>query len=291
MRRHEARREWQVAVPLVLAGVLAGCSGERRPFRCDGDGDCVRGDVTGSCLPVTGTESHCAFPKEGCEDELAWDATAGELAGVCVELDELGKPDDATGVANACGGQVPLARNPGEPCGNCDSGRWECGGENFLLCKGQWELSVPLASEGWVWASTRTGDYEAELSVDNNLATSWFSAGPGAEEVPGAPTRYIWTGRRQDCIQRIRLVGNGSHANRSFRSGYGFDQVTVQVQDDAGNTVFSESRDWPAQAASLSISTGTGVLGSRILLLLGGHQDPACGGFSELVIDAVRAAR
>ena len=109
------------------------------------------------------------------------------------------------------------------------------------------------------------------MSVDGNVGTSWFSTGPGA-----GPSVYTWSGPRAEFTE-VTIIGNASHNTVEFRQGFGFASVTLEVYDGA-NVVWS------------STGPGTGwqfrpnATGNRLVLTFTGHQDPTCGGFSELVV-------
>ena len=62
--------------------------------------------------------------------------------------------------------------------------------------------------------------YEADLAVDGNVATSWFSAGPEAD---GTASTYQWYTQFDHCIDGVAIIGNAMHANPDFREGFGFE--------------------------------------------------------------------
>jgi hypothetical protein len=143
--------------------------------------------------------------------------------------------------------------------------------------------TVNITGEGVVEASTTFSDqFPASLSVDGDRGTSWFSAGPGAG---GAPSLYRWTGTRDDLITSISVLSNAQHLD--FPTGFGFGSVIVQVLDADGNVVFEETVEL-AGTPDPDVVVNPGVVGRSVVLTLSGHEDPSCGGFSELQIEAVR---
>ena len=130
-----------------------------------------------------------------------------------------------------------------------------------------------------VGASTVFPEYPPILSVDGDLSTSWFSTGP-----EGGPSAYSWVLSGDRCIYGIEIHGNALHSNPSFREDFGFGAVTVKVLDVAGSVVFSEAADLAGTPdPDVVLDTG-GVVGSRVVLELTGHESVDCGGFSELEV-------
>lgn len=167
----------------------------------------------------------------------------------------------------------------------------------FLLLDAGWGWSPPalaaplfapeveITKEGSVHASTTSPGYPAELSIDGDPTTSWFSTGP---EPNAVPTRYEWTHSRDDLITTVYLHGNGENATPDFRTGYGFGKVTVQVLDGGGNLVF-EQKDIPLPGSpDPDVTVHPNVAGRTIVLLFSGHESPDCGGISELQVKADR---
>lgn len=139
-------------------------------------------------------------------------------------------------------------------------------------------MGANITDQGTVSASSTFQPHEAALSVDGELDTSWFSAGP---EGGGGPSVYGWNTVTNRCIQRIEIDDNSMHQQEEFRTGYGFANVVVRVLE-SDSVIFEESISLPGTPdGPVSVDTG-GILGSRVLLELGGHEDEDCGGFSEL---------
>jgi hypothetical protein len=147
------------------------------------------------------------------------------------------------------------------------------------------EPNAEIASEGTVESSSiYDATYPASLGVDGNLSTSWFSAG-----AVGGDTRpsYVWTGQQDDFIATIELISNREHQVADFRTGYGFEEVTIQVMDAQGNVVFEESADLTG-TPDPDVLVRPNVIGRSIRMLFSGSEAPDCGGFGELRIGAVR---
>jgi hypothetical protein len=261
---------------------LGGCDSFPDSFLCSTDGQCVRGSERGVCRAGA-----CAFDDPGCASELRYDRTAGGgNAGLCVP--PIGPRDsgvgDSGGLLNDCGGTGTLPGRVLDACGVCLLGRYQCDGPNELRCVGEPTEELIVTSEGYVEASTTFSGFPANLSVDGDLTTSWFSSGPEAD---GVATRYDWTLPSADCVIGISIFGNALHDNKSFQTDYGFEEVTVQVLDAADGVQFSEARSLsgtpdPEQNIELA------AYGRTVRLLFSNHESTDCGGFSELVVTVVR---
>lgn len=148
------------------------------------------------------------------------------------------------------------------------------------------EANVEIASEGTVEASSiYDSNYPASLGVDGDLSTSWFSA--GAIKGDSHPT-FVWTGVQDDFITSIELISNREHQVVDFRTGYGFEEVTIQVLDAQGNVVFEESASLPG-TPDPDIRVAPNVVGRSVRMLFSGGEAPDCGGFGELKIEALRS--
>ncbi|MCI0555881.1 MAG: protein kinase [Anaerolineae bacterium] len=147
------------------------------------------------------------------------------------------------------------------------------------------EPNAEIASEGIVQASSiYDSNYPASLGVDGDLSTSWFSA--GAVKGDGTPT-YVWTGVQDDFIGSIELISNHEHQVVDFRTGYGFDSVTIQVLDAQGNVVYEETANLDG-TPDPDVIVSPNVVGRSIQLIFTGGEAPDCGGFGELKIWVVR---
>jgi hypothetical protein len=147
------------------------------------------------------------------------------------------------------------------------------------------EPNAEIASEGTVEVSSiYDSNYPASLGVDGDLSTSWFSA--GAIKGDAAPT-YVWTGEQDDFIASIELISNREHQVVDFRTGYGFEEVTIQVLDAQGNVVFEESVSLEG-TPDPDVRVTPNVVGRSVRMIFSGGEAPDCGGFGELRIGAVR---
>ncbi len=265
---------------LAACALLAACGADSSEIVCTQDEFCQHGDSIGVCIQP---EGFCAFRDSSCEGDYRWDdSAAADLGGRCVATSAA---DAGVAAVNGCGGSAVLAAAPGAPCGACGTGTFACSGPEALECEGEARLSVPIASEGRVQASTIFGSaYAAPLAVDGDLSTSWFSSGP---EQGGQPSVYEWTGTASECIEKISIINNADHSRSSFRELYGFGQVTVQVLDDRGEAVYSESVDLSG-SPDPNVALAPMVRGASIRLLFVGHEQDNCGGFGELLVNALR---
>jgi hypothetical protein len=109
------------------------------------------------------------------------------------------------------------------------------------------EADIPLPNadatkEGTVQASsTFSAEFPASLAIDGDQTTSWFSKGPGAD----GTSVYTWTGKRDDMITHVAIVGNGQNKKPEFQKNFGFGSVTVEVLDTAGDVDFTETAELP----------------------------------------------
>jgi hypothetical protein len=63
--------------------------------------------------------------------------------------------------------------------------------------------------------------------------------------------------------------------------------VRIEVLDAQERVVFSRTVPLPGQTDP-DITVSPNVVGRTVLLTFNGHDDPACGGFSELIVVARR---
>ncbi|HLJ07472.1 MAG TPA: discoidin domain-containing protein, partial [Acidimicrobiia bacterium] len=143
--------------------------------------------------------------------------------------------------------------------------------------------NVDATREGTVSVSSFTPGYPASLAVDGDPTTSWFSTG----DQDGPSSTFTWTHSRDDLITLVRITGNQDDANPSFRQGFGFNSVTLQILNSAGAVVYSQNQPGPNDQAGL-VSFTPGVTGRTVRLVLNGHISPSCGGFSELYVGVTR---
>lgn len=144
--------------------------------------------------------------------------------------------------------------------------------------------SVNITGEGTAEASTVfSAEFPASLSVDGDLTTSWFSAGPGST----GQTVFRWTGAQDDLIREIAIISNRENSVPAFRTNFGFGTVLVQVLDAAGAVVFEQSLALDG-TPDPDVTVTPNVVGRVVVLTFSGHEDPTCGGFGELQITALR---
>jgi hypothetical protein len=132
-------------------------------------------------------------------------------------------------------------------------------------------------------SSTFSAEYPAALAVDGDRTTSWFSAGSNTEPV----TVFSWIGAQDDLITSVEVFSNSQHRDPSVRTGFGFNTVTVQILDAAGAVMYEETVALPG-TPDPDVLVKPGVVGRTVLLVFSGHEDPTCGGISELRIGVTR---
>lgn len=143
--------------------------------------------------------------------------------------------------------------------------------------------ALPVANhdatlEGRIQASSIfSADFPTSLATDGDRATSWFSAGP---EPGGGQTIFRWTGAKDDVIGSISILSNSQHSNPDWRTGFGFEALTIQVLDATDSVVWEQAVSL-AGTPDPDVKVGPFVLGRSVVLTLSGHEDPSCGGFSE----------
>jgi hypothetical protein len=142
-----------------------------------------------------------------------------------------------------------------------------------------------VSAEGSVQASSIfSAEFPASLAVDGDRATSWFSAGPAAD---GGVSVFRWTGARDDVITSLAILSNAEHADASVRTGFGFESLTVQILDAGGAVVFEQTVSLGG-TPDPDITFTPNVVGREVVLSFTGHEDPTCGGISELQVGVAR---
>jgi len=190
-----------------------------------------------------------------------------------------GPSDPTTGPTSASGGTTEDTSDGGESTGGAPLG--PCVGETTNIT----QMGDVLASS--VFDPLFGASYPADLSVDGDIATAWFSAGPNED---GTESSYEWYTQRDHCIDSIAIISNAMHANPDFREGFGFESATLEVIDSAGTTTFSQEIDLAGTPdPDITVEPG-GAQGNQVRLRMREHESEDCGGFAELVIDA-RATR
>jgi hypothetical protein len=126
-------------------------------------------------------------------------------------------------------------------------------------------------------SSTYSAAYPASNAVDGDPTTSWFSAG----DKDGPDSTFTWSASGPVVVSTVAILSNARNSDPKVRHGFTFASVTVQVLDHRGAVV--AARDAPMQDQDVHVDLG-GVTGDTIRLVLHGHTDPTCGGFSELIV-------
>jgi hypothetical protein len=123
------------------------------------------------------------------------------------------------------------------------------------------------------------GDFPADLAIDGDPTTSWFSAGPRDDGV----TVFGWVPAETLPVQidSITIVSNELHPE--FPTGYGFEEVTVDVSDAEFNIVFTETLSLSGTPDPTVVVTPN-VRASFVSLTFRGSEALDCGGFAELII-------
>lgn len=131
-------------------------------------------------------------------------------------------------------------------------------------------------------SSVFSGEFPVSLGVDGDATTSWFSKGPS-----GGVTTYEWVGQTDDLITLVVVHGNSQHSNPSFRRNFGFGAVKIQVTDEFDDVDFEQTVDLGG-TPDPNVTVRPGVVGRKVKLTFTGSEDPGCGGFSELSVQATR---
>lgn len=160
----------------------------------------------------------------------------------------------------------------------------ESTGEPQVPCTG---ATANITQSGEVLASsvfdTFTGPaYEADLAIDGNIGTSWFSAGPSED---GVESTFEWYTQFDHCIDGVAIISNSMHANPDFREGFGFESATVEIVDQAGSVVFEEELDLSGTPDPDIVVDTAGAIGNQVRISFREHESEDCGGFAELAID------
>ena len=141
------------------------------------------------------------------------------------------------------------------------------------------DQTCDLISHGTSQASSVfSSKYPVSAGLDGSTATSWFSAGKGAD---GEDSTFTWTVSSPVVVGSVSIIGNSHNADPAVRSGFTFTSVTVELRD--ANGAFITSRDSPLNDQDITVNFG-GVTASVVKLVLHHHTDPSCGGFAELIV-------
>ena len=136
-----------------------------------------------------------------------------------------------------------------------------------------------ITSSGTVESTSNFTGFSAGDAVDGDRTTSWFSA--GSSDV--TPT-FTWTASSELCISSIDFFNNVMNTTPEYRNDFGFDTVTVEIVNAGGAVVWTETRSLAGRPdPDIGLEPG-GVRGQSIRLIFARHDDPRCGGFSEISV-------
>lgn len=134
-------------------------------------------------------------------------------------------------------------------------------------------------------SSVYQGAYPPNLAIDGlDFGTSWLSGGSNAD---GDTSRFTWTSPTPQFMATCGIVNNSNNNEVNFRTGFGFDQVTFRVfsgPNATGNVLREQTLAYPKTAELPFAQFSPLVTGQSIQLLFTGHENPASGGFSELIV-------
>ncbi|MEM9304959.1 MAG: hypothetical protein AAGE01_22800 [Pseudomonadota bacterium] len=142
-------------------------------------------------------------------------------------------------------------------------------------------VEINVTAQGAVSASSVfDGNFLPENAIDGNTATNWFSDG----DSDGDTEVFTWTRLVPGDVRITRIQVDPE----TFMGGgdFGFATAQLRMFDAAGVLRFAgPARPQSGFRVDLNeIFPGTPA--NRVELVLAGHQDPICGGFSELRIFA-----
>lgn len=158
----------------------------------------------------------------------------------------------------------------------------ESGGTGDVDITLQPAISIGRDGEVSVSSTFPQQGFGARNAIDLKFNTSWFSAGAS----DGAFSTFTWTAPQNVFLGTTGIFNNMFHP--TFPTGFGFQTVTFQVYDGpdaSGLMVYEETVDYPLILPVVRVSPF--VSGRSIRLQLNDHQDPSCGGFSELLVVAL----
>jgi len=142
-----------------------------------------------------------------------------------------------------------------------------------------------IASAGTVEAtSIYDSSLPASLAIDGDLSTSWFSAGPEGD----GTTAFVWTGLQDDFIASIDIISNRENQVVEWRTGYGFETVTVQLYTSDDQLAYEQTFALEG-TPDPDIHATPNVVGRWIRLVFTGSEALDCGGFAELKVGVVRS--
>ncbi len=138
-----------------------------------------------------------------------------------------------------------------------------------------------LTAIGAISSNSVDPNFPARLAVDLDTTTSWFSKGP---HTTSTVTEYTWSVDGPVEIEAILVGGNEENATEAFRTGFGFDQVDVDVMF-GGSVVDSVSQSLEGSPdPNVLVTFPPGTFGDSVRLRFTGHESLDCGGVSEVLV-------
>ena len=147
-----------------------------------------------------------------------------------------------------------------------------------------WAVPSDITNSGTVSASSIfDGSFPATNAVDGSTATNWFSDGKGGNEGTDGPDseNFVW----EYSLSQNILLTHIELDPETFQGGgsFGFGSMQFQVFNLANTSVY-QSSVIPLAALRVDIDhvLPANIFGHKIDILFFDHQNPACGGFSEI---------
>lgn len=237
---------------IVVAAMLAGCPKSQPRVHCTMDSDCVRGSVTGICVP---NENACAFADPSCPSGYRYDTTAANGAGDCVMFPsgtDLSMPPDMA-VANV----IDMAAAPDMtmlPPDMSTQSTDMAGTPSTWVKLGNSTLTSiygVFTTPGRVFLAGQNGNTPALMVSTNNggvWSSTYFTPAPGSSfrAVWGTGTD-VWTG------------GGASAEVYHATDGMNFNKQTSAFSSGDFESFAGSATDlWAAGTAGLMHSTNSG---------------------------------
>ncbi len=141
---------------------------------------------------------------------------------------------------------------------------------------------IDVTSEGTPSASSVFPGFSVQAGVDGDSGTNWYSDGCfGGEGSGGSSTEsYYWTHSSNIEFSRVEL-------DPETMGGFGFTSIRFIITDSAAGIVYtSVPIPLPGFDVDLVHPFPAGTIGTKLEILLTGHENCACGGFAELRVFA-----
>lgn len=138
-----------------------------------------------------------------------------------------------------------------------------------------------LTAIGAISSNSVDPNFPASLAVDLDTTTSWFSIGP---HTSSTVTEYTWAVNGPVEIEAVMIGGNAENATPAFRTGFGFDQVDVDIlMGDVPIATMTQSLAGTPDP-NVIVSFPAGIFGDTVRLRFTGHESLDCGGVSEVLV-------